>query len=393
MFKEFALETLFDISTTKGIDKGKLTFCENGEYDFVGRQVDNYGIQGTLNALIFPANPKNTFSLVQVGNSLARFRERAWYASQNIFILKPTDNRIIDNHLYFEAILNKMMSKYGDGYSNYPTLKSLELELIKLPVIESPNPSHTYTVEDIDWQYMRDYITELERDYITELDAYLKATGLDDYELTDEDKKVLSLYKEGSASDKDSTTHFKEYKVSDVFGEALLGKYHSPESLIPDDNGYLYICASNANNGINKDMPRVNGNNLSLTPSKIIAWGKQCPMFCYHDEPCVTSQGMYFLDMQNYDEKICLYVCSALARACSDKYNYSNCLIGKAMDEETIALPVIRSSDPSHVYTVDDIDWGFMKRYIRAIEKQTIADVVRFRDRELAVTRQVVGVA
>ena len=31
------------------------------------------------------------------------------------------------------------------------------------------------------------------QDRIAELDAYLKATGLNDYELTEEDKEVLSL--------------------------------------------------------------------------------------------------------------------------------------------------------------------------------------------------------
>ena len=40
---------------------------------------------------------------------------------------------------------------------------------------------------------MEDRIKELEEDRIKELEAYLKATNLDDYELTDEDKKVLSL--------------------------------------------------------------------------------------------------------------------------------------------------------------------------------------------------------
>ena len=40
---------------------------------------------------------------------------------------------------------------------------------------------------------MRDRITELERDRITELDAYLRVTGLNDYELTEDDKKILSI--------------------------------------------------------------------------------------------------------------------------------------------------------------------------------------------------------
>jgi hypothetical protein len=66
---------------------------------------------------------------------------------------------------------------------------------VVLPVILHPDANHEYTVDDIDWDYMRDRITELERDRITELDAYLQATGLNDYELTEDDKKILSLQK------------------------------------------------------------------------------------------------------------------------------------------------------------------------------------------------------
>lgn len=40
---------------------------------------------------------------------------------------------------------------------------------------------------------MEERIAELEQERIAELDAYLVASGLDDYELTDEDKRLLSL--------------------------------------------------------------------------------------------------------------------------------------------------------------------------------------------------------
>ena len=184
---------------------------------------------------------------------------------------------------------------------------------------------------------------------------------------------------------------FKEWRVADVFGKALLGKYHNPESLVPDENGYLYICASNTNNGINKNMPRVNGQNLALTPSRIIAWGKQCPMFCYHDESCVTSQGMYYLDMRGYDEKVCLYICGVLSRTCAGKYGYSNCLIGKVLDETIISLPVIENPDPDHEYTVDDIDWQYMRDRIAELERDRIAELERDRIAELDAYLKVTG--
>ena len=73
--------------------------------------------------------------------------------------------------------------------------------VVSLPVIESPAPNHEYTINDIDWQSMQSFITKLEQDYIAEveqgciveLDTYMEAAGLDDYELTDDDKEALNL--------------------------------------------------------------------------------------------------------------------------------------------------------------------------------------------------------
>ena len=73
---------------------------------------------------------------------------------------------------------------------------------IVLPVVKNLDHNHEYTVDDIDWDYMCDYIAELKRNYITELDAYLltkldaylQAAGLSSYELTDEDKKAITFY-------------------------------------------------------------------------------------------------------------------------------------------------------------------------------------------------------
>ena len=62
-----------------------------------------------------------------------------------------------------------------------------------LPVKESPDPDHAYTPEDIDWEHMDAYIRKLMEKNVKELDAYLKAAGLEDYELTDDDREVLSL--------------------------------------------------------------------------------------------------------------------------------------------------------------------------------------------------------
>ena len=86
-WKEYLLSDLFDISTTKSVDKNKININNEGVYDFIGRTSVNYGIQGCVDALDYAPNPKNSFSLVQVGETVALWRANEWYASQNIFLL------------------------------------------------------------------------------------------------------------------------------------------------------------------------------------------------------------------------------------------------------------------------------------------------------------------
>ena len=294
-----------------------------------------------------------------------------------VHCLKPLNHELVETEaLYIIPALRKQLA--GNDYFTQTTSTDLPYMTISLPVIESSDPCHVYTVDDIDWQYMQDRIAELEQDRIAELEAYLAATGLDDYELTDEDKTVLY-----------DGTKMVEFKVKDVFGAAKLGKYHNPKDLQLDANGYEYICASNTNNGVNANMPLVNGNNLSLTEQNIIAWGKQCPMFTYHPNECVTSQGMYYLELGEHTELEALYIIGVLSRAC-EGYCYTNCLIGSKMDATVISLPVIESSNSNHAYTVDDIDFNYMERYIRAMEKLAIADVVKYKDKVIATTKEIV---
>ena len=168
---EFQLRDLFSLSTTKSVDKNKLKFVDDGLYDFVGRTSVNWGVQGIVEKLEFLPNPKDCFSLVQVGESVALWRERKWYASQNIFMLKPKFEEIAKNHLYFQTSINKEMTRYGKDYSSYPTMKSLNKTTIYLPIqTDSSNHpvidlTHKYHPEGFvpDWEYMEKYIRAMEK--------------------------------------------------------------------------------------------------------------------------------------------------------------------------------------------------------------------------------------
>lgn len=154
------------------------------------------------------------------------------------------------------------------------------------------------------------------------------------------------------------TTGWQEFRLSELFGQARHTKYSNPCDLVPDEDGFEYICASNVNNGVNKDLPSVAAV-ADMTGTRIIAWGKQCPFFTYHDGPCVTSQGMYWFAVpESCDEISALFVCAMLNNRYSSAFDYSNCLIGKVADELTVLLPAVETCAP---------DWDYMEQYMSQV--------------------------
>ena len=164
------------------------------------------------------------------------------------------------------------------------------------------------------------------------------------------------------------TSAWGEFVTKDLFGPSQLGKYHNPKNLQESETGYPYICASNLNNGINTSMPYVTGDDLKPTPTNIISWGKQCPYFTYHDTPCITSQGMYYINVADYSKLQIDFIITVLT-ALTREYNYTNCLIGKIFDELVLKLPLKPSANPSN-YTQDDIDWDYMETVMSRVTEK-----------------------
>lgn len=102
-------------------------------------------------------------------------------------------------------------------------------------------------------------------------------------------------------------------------------------------------------------------------------------------------QGMYPYQSDRWNEKCCLYVISCIRRSAGNGWSYAVKFNRALVKELLIELPVIESHDPDHEYTVDDIDFDYMKRYIRATEKLAIADVVKYKDKLIETTKQIVG--
>lgn len=191
MFKKFALGDVFNIySPKKRFNANAVQF--GGKYPYVARGSSNNGIRGYITEDEQYLSPAKSLSFGQ-DTATVFYQPDAYFTGDKIKVMVLNNHDLNDELAqYFITVITKSFSTFAWGQSSFNE-KILKATEIILPVIGSPDPDHEYTVEDIDFEYMQERIAELEQERIAELDAYLVASGLDDYELTDEDKEILSL--------------------------------------------------------------------------------------------------------------------------------------------------------------------------------------------------------
>lgn len=152
-WKAFRIGDLFNVCTTKSLDKLMLDLSDENEYAYVGRTGQNNGILGYLKRQDFEPNEADTFSVVQIGEKVCCYQTQAWYATQNIFKLKLQNHVSKNASLFLSSIItNTLKFVFGNNaYTSYPTKSGLKNLLISLPVTPDGQP---------DWAWMEQYMQQ-----------------------------------------------------------------------------------------------------------------------------------------------------------------------------------------------------------------------------------------
>lgn len=180
-----------DTSLWKNIKISELFEAGNGDVDLQQKDINDRGIavvsSGEQNngvigktdrdAKIFS---RNTITVDMFGNVFYRDFDYKMVTHARVFSLKPKFNMNEKIGLFIVACLKSLKDTYS--YSNMCSWSKIKDMNILLPVKEIDVP---------DFEYMEQYISELEQERISELEQYLLVTGLNDYELTDGDIKIL----------------------------------------------------------------------------------------------------------------------------------------------------------------------------------------------------------
>ena len=198
-WKKFKLEDLFEKVQVEKINAKANDFPTEPTDEYVipllTAGAENQGFARYAKREQCPTILSNVISVSANGaNTGISFYQAGEFAVlQDAYAVKLKDCEIPSEEvgLFLVSCLNKLMHGNFDwsNKAGWNNVKHLE---ISLPVTTQDVPDWDYMQERIA-ELEQERIAELEQERIAELEQYLVATGLNDYTLTDEDLKTLSL--------------------------------------------------------------------------------------------------------------------------------------------------------------------------------------------------------
>jgi hypothetical protein len=273
---------------------------------------------------------------------------------------KDKDNLLTDNqYLYLTSSISKTI------FGNYEWTNKAGWEKIKNDKIMLPMKHNK-----IDFEFMENFIAELEAERIAELDAYLLASGLKDYTLTNEEQNVLDDFE---------NEKFTKYKVVDIFNVKNSGNILS-RNIIPDSGKTPYLCASSENNGVSSyityDYKYLDKGNCIFIGGKTFVVTYQEKNFYSND-----SHNLILNLQKNVKSKSkYLYLATCINKSLGHKYSWGNSISNKKIQTDIVSLPT-KNKQP---------DYKTMEILISAIQKLVIKDVVLYANKKITTTKKVV---
>lgn len=384
--KEIRLGDLFVISNSKGVNANQVEF--GGSYPYVTRTEKNNGIAGYIYADdLDKINPENTISFGQDTWTLF-YQSEPYFTGNRVKVLKLKDENFKlteEVALYLITAMKKVLIGLTWGTSKNEV--NFENRTICLPVTSSG---------EIDWQYMQERIVELEH--------YLVASGLNDYELTEEDKSILAteLFNSDDATELPSENscrkEARKFRVVDLFEvKTPVKKFNASSIEITDKIGHPYVVRSSTNNGI---RGYINEDEKYLNEGNTFSFGQDTATIFWQEKPFFTGDKIKILKPKfTCNSEIANYIMNVIAMAfCYFSWGTQSFKVSVIEDAELL-LPIQTDTDnnpiidPENTYHPEGYipDWSFMENYIRAVEKVVIKDVVDWKDEEIKKTKEIVS--
>lgn len=328
----------------------------DGNVPLVSNQSVNNGVMGfsALKAL----NKGNTITCsdTTIGADTMFYQENDFIGYSHIQHLVPKFKPFNKNIAAFIISSCRMATsnkKYDYGHKfNREEMNKTE---IQLPVKNGK----------IDFDFMENFIAELEARHIAELEAYLTVSGLKDYKLTVREEKVLQEFENWD---------WDTYNLKVLFGKSTRGKRLKSADRIM---GKLpFVTAGEALEGISAYI----GNDVEVfepNTTTIDMFGSAK----YRNYKYGADDHVAVVHTEFLPKFAAIFTTTAIHKSAhSGKFSYSRNFYAKDADQLYISLPTVAGNP----------DYDAMELLISAIQKLVIRDVVVYSGEKIKATKDII---
>ena len=350
---EYRLGDLFDIENTLSFNADSLVDGE--DYDYVTRTSTNQGIlrsTGFVNKENINEAGVWSLGLLQMDFF---YRKKKWYAGQFVRKIIPKIELTPGIIPFFTAVLNHqkpiLLSVLVRNVDD--TFKNLK---VNLPVKKGK----------LDLDFMDSFVAQLEAERVAQLSAYLKISGLDDYELSDVEQSTIDNY---------DKLEWSEFNLEKLFGKSTRGKRLKSADRISGD--LPFVTAGETDEGVSDFI----GNNVHVfarNTTTIDMFGSAK----YRNYEYGGDDHVAVVHTEGLPMHAAIFVTTSIHKSSHNgQFDYGKNFYAKDADTLNIKL-LIRDGKP---------DYDKMSVIISAIRKLVIKDVVQFSDKKILTIKEVIA--
>lgn len=415
-YERYKLNELAKIEKVKGKPLSKY---EEGKTPYVTGSQSNNGVVGYINAPETDISKGNCI-VVDPIKGLCMYQENDFVgrgfsgASINALYIEGMDET---SAMFIIAAIKKVSLKVASYSYLFNSNKLAEAEIM-LPTLDALDADSPYSSNGYvpDWKYMKDRVAELEKDRVAELENYLIASGLNDYELTEEDKSVLAaklvdggVLSQNSISTDGCLKEGRKFRIGNLFKKMsapYLGKGRKQDNVSKVRTSEFNLPLINCKYGNNGIMYYGREKDFRSYESvlTIIYNGPPTEGQVYYQEKIGVYTDAYIVKLKSKEmsKELGLYLTSTMNQSIHNhqKKKYSRgykAIWTDRVENDDILLPIQTDStgkpiiDQNKTYHPDGYvpDWDYMEKYIKATEKEIIKEVVLYKDEVIKKAKEI----
>ncbi len=376
---EFRLGDLFEASNGD-FDIQKRHINHKGEF-VITAGLSNNGVlgQSDIKAKVFESH---TITIDMFGCAFYRSFPYKMVTHARVFSLKP---KFEINHkigLFLSTLFFGYPKKFG--YENMCSWVKIKNDKVILPLKPT---AKTQTLEDIDFDFMEKFIAELEQCRLAELQAYLKAAGLENTTLSNDEENALNVFNGNNSMGGNTPCGltWQSFKLGDLF-EVLPYKKRFDANKVniyasKTKDTYPYVVRTSLNNGIRGYLKE---NTNFLNAGNTISFGQDTATMFYQEKPYFTGDKIKILRCKNpnFNKINALFFITSLTKAFRNFSWGSASFSVSIIENQNISLPTNQHGK---------IDFHFMRTLINALMKQTIQGVAQYSSAKIQATKEVIS--